>query len=396
MINLELEKLGQTLNRDLSYLFILNIAFGVSMQLINPLFPLFLEQIGADSTQNAIVISIGSFIATALMLPSGLLIDRIGKKKLLISSAIVNSLSIFLFAFTSSWMRVTPIYILFSAAGALFVPTRMAMITENSDPTKRGTIFGLMNMAWPMAGIVSPLISGYLVETTGWKNVFYFGAAINTISLIPGLRIKTQSKDKTKTRNPNFKDIFKPDIFPTLFRFFVFHLLMTTAMGGVNLIIPLYLSSQYELTPYSIGWFFTAQSILNLITQIPAGRLADKYGRKRSILTCIVLIPALYASWHFVEDWRILLVLNSFLFGLWSMTWPGTLALISESVPNDMIGAAFGIRMTGVRLGFTLGPLIGSYFYSKYYSTSPFLVAAVIALTGVISAFTLQERAYEK
>jgi MFS family permease len=77
------------------------------------------------------------------------------------------------------------------------------------------------------------------------------------------------------------------------------------------------------------------------------------------------------------------------------MTWPGTLALLSESVPVDMIGAAFGVRMTGVRLGFTLGLIIGSYFYSNYSSTSPFIVAAGIALTGVIFAFLLRDQVQE-
>ncbi len=84
------------LNRNLLYLFMLNIAFGASMQLINPLFPLFLEEIGASSVQNATVISLGSLVATSLMLPSGLLIDRVGKKTLLITSAVINSVAIFL------------------------------------------------------------------------------------------------------------------------------------------------------------------------------------------------------------------------------------------------------------------------------------------------------------
>ncbi len=385
----------KSLNRNLSYLFMLNIAFGVSMQLINPLFPLFLESIGADSVQNATVISLGSLVATSLMLPSGLLIDRIGKKTMLISSAVVNSVAIFALSMMQTWQQVTPIYILFSAAGALFVPARMAMITEYSQSENRGMIFGLMNMAWPIAGIVSPLISGYLIETTGWRWVFIIGAAVNAISIIPGLRLERKFAYKERKNKSSFRDIFKPDIFPTLFSFFGFHLLMTTALGGVNLIIPLYLGSRYGLSPYQIGWFFTAQSILNLVTQIPSGRLADKYGRKKFVLACILLIPALYSSWHFVDNWIILLVLNSVLFGLWSMTWPGTLALLSDSVPPDMIGAAFGVRMTGVRLGFTIGPIIGSYFYTNYSQTSPFLAAAAIGLAGVIFAFFLRDKVYE-
>lgn len=385
----------KSLNKNLTYLFMLNIAFGISTQLINPLFPLFLESIGANSVQNATVISLGSLVATSLMLPSGLLIDRIGKKTMLLSSAVLNTVSIFLLSMMQTWQQVTPVFILFSAAGALFVPARMAMITEYSQSENRSTVFGMMNMAWPIAGIISPLISGYLIETTGWKLVFIFGAIVNVISIIPGLRLERKFAYKEKTKKSSIKDIFKPDILPTLLSFFGFHLLMTTALGGVNLIIPLYLGSRYGLSPYQIGLFFTAQSVLNLITQIPSGRLADKYGRKRFVIACITLIPILYASWHFIDNWIILLVLNSVLFGLWSMTWPGTLALIAESVPSDMVGAAFGVRMTGVRLGFTIGPLIGSYFYTNYSQTSPFLAAAAIGLAGVLFAFFLRDKVYE-
>ncbi len=326
------------------------------------------------------------------MFPSGVLIDKIGKKTLLISSTVGSSLSIFLFIFAKTWIQVIPVYILFSAAGALFVPARMAMITEHSEPKRRGTIFGLMNMAWPIAGIISPLITGYLIETSGWREVFLFGAAVNTISLIPGLRLETRKIEKSDVKTIKIREIFRPEIFPILLSFFGFHLLMTTALGGVNLIIPLYLENRYGLTPYIIGWFFTAQSILNLITQIPSGRLADKYGRKKFVIACILLIPLLYTSWHFIDDWKILLIINSILFGLWSMTWPGTLALLSESVPTRMIGASFGVRMTGVRLGFTLGPIISSYFYSNYSSTSPFLAAAIISVFGVLFAFTLKDK----
>jgi MFS family permease len=84
-------------------------------------------------------------------------------------------------------------------------------------------------------------------------------------------------------------------------------------------------------------------------------------------------------------------VIYSLLFGLWSMTWPATLTLLSDSVPDEMIGAAFGVRMTGVLMGFTVGPLIGSYLYGMYYPSSPFLGAAVFTMLAVIVAYTLRD-----
>jgi MFS family permease len=134
---------------------------------------------------------------------------------------------------------------------------------------------------------------------------------------------------------------------------------------------------------------------LNLVTQIPSGTIADRFGRKRTVLTLIGLLPFLYASWHFIEDWRILLVINTFAFGLWSMTWPATLTLLSGSVPTKLVGAAFGVNTTGNRLGFTIGPLIASYFYVNYFSTAPFLVSGGICLIAVLFAFALRESVKE-
>jgi len=385
----------KNLNRNLILLFALNVAFGLTMQLINPLFPLFLEEAGANEVQNAMVISAGNLVATMLMLPSGLLIDRVGKKTLLLFGAGLSTISIFLLSMVSSWDTVFPLYLLFSMAGAFFIPSRMAMITENTDSHNRSSTFGVMNMAWPVTGIIAPTLSGYLVEYFSWRHVFLIAGAINALSLIPTYMIKRKGAYKTKTKKSSFRDVFKPEVFPTLASFFVFHLLMTTGLGGINMILPLYLGDVHGLSPTLIGFFFTAPSIVMLFTQVPAGTLAERFGKKRWILSCIVLIPFLYLSWMFTENWVVMLVMYSLLFGLWSMTWPATLTLLSDSVPDDILGAAFGVRMTGVRMGFTVGPLIGSYLYGTYYSSTPFLGAAGFTLLAVFVAYFLRDNIRE-
>jgi MFS family permease len=166
-------------------------------------------------------------------------------------------------------------------------------------------------------------------------------------------------------------------------------------MGGINLIIPLYLVSRFSLNAQQVALFFTAQNLLSLATQIPSGKIAERFGIKRTLIALIAMIPFLYASWHFVGDWRVMLVINTIAFGLWSMTWPATLTLLSRSVPDELTGAAFGINITGNRLGFTLGPLIASYFYVNYSQTTPFLVSGAICLVAVLVALRLKDTAKE-
>jgi len=383
------------LNRNLVLLFALNIAFGLTMQLINPLFPLFLEEAGANEVQNAMVISAGNLVATMFMLPSGLLIDRVGKKTLLLLGAGLSTVSIFMLSMVNNWVIVFPLYMLFSMAGAFFIPSRMAMITETTESSNRSSTFGVMNMAWPVTGIVAPMLSGFLVQYFSWRHVFLIAGGINALSLIPTYLIKRKRAYETKKTKASFRDVLGREVFPILASFFLFHLLMTIGLGGVNMILPLYLKDVHGLSPTLIGMFFTAPSVVMMFTQVPAGTLAERFGKKKWILSCIVFIPFLYLSWVFTENWVVTLMAYSLLFGLWSMTWPATLTLLSESVPEEILGAAFGVRMTGVRMGFTVGPLIGSYLYSTYYPSSPFLGAAFFAFLAVIVAYTLQDHVRE-
>lgn len=385
----------EALNRNLRYLFILNTAFGFSVQLVTPLFPLFLSDLGATAAENAWVISLGGLVATSLMLPAGLLLDRIGKRTLLLSSLVVNMVVMYMLSNAATWQQVLPLFIVFSSSGALFMPARMAMITDNSDELNRASVFGIMNSSWPLAGVVSTLISGYLIETAGWRQVFLVGSVINAVSLLPSLRIEKQEAMRDSTGG-GFRELLSGDIAPTLLTFFLYGILLTTAMGGVNLIIPLYLDSRFALSASQIALFFTAQNVLNLVTQIPSGKIAERFGMKRTVLALIIPLPVLYASWHFVGDWRLMFVLNTIAFGLWSMTWPATLTLLSNSVPGRLSGAAFGVNITGNRLGFTLGPLIASYFYINYFQTAPFLASGAVCLIAVLFAFKLKDTVKEQ
>jgi MFS family permease len=225
----------------------------------------------------------------------------------------------------------------------------------------------------------------------GWNLVFFVGAAASVLGIVAGFGIERVETDESGSRGGGFRELLKGDAFPVLLTYFAYGTLMAVALGGVNLIIPLYLDSRFVLSASQIGLFFTAQSLVMLVTQIPSGALADRYGKRRTFLSLIVFIPFLLASWHFVGDWRFMLVLNSLAFGLWSMTWPALLSLLSNSVPSRLVGAAFGLNNTGNRFGQTIGPVIASYFFINYFQTAPFLVASMFCFISVLIAFKIKD-----
>ena len=114
------------IKKDLWLLFALNLAISFSAQFISPLFPLYLEGLGASEMEIGLVLSLASILGTALMLPSGLLMNRIGKKKTLLVSVVLAMFPPLLISFMDDWRWVTPLYMVFSAAFSFFIATTSA------------------------------------------------------------------------------------------------------------------------------------------------------------------------------------------------------------------------------------------------------------------------------
>ncbi len=382
----------RSVNRNLVYLFIQNNAFGLSMQLINPLLPLFLQTIGATNSETALVVSAGNLAATALMFPSGIIVDRYGKRLFLILNAVLSTASIYMISRLNNWRLILPFYVVYSLVGALFVPARMSMISENATDENRALLFGVMNLAWPITGIISPVLSGWIVEASSWTTVYQLATIVSLFSILPAILIKEKKHERGKTKNPSIRDLLKPDALRVLFVMSVAPFLMTTGIGAVNLVLPLYLSNKYQLSPFIIGLFFTASNVLTLLAQIPSGRLADSYDPKKILLICTAMIPGFYVVWHISDNWIILIAAYSLALGIWSATWPSNLTTLSTKIPRELQGAGFGINSTGLRLGFTVGPLIGSYLYSNMFPTAPFLFAAFSTILALPIISLLKKR----
>jgi len=159
----------------------------------------------------------------------------------------------------------------------------------------------------------------------------------------------------------------------------------------VNTMLPIFLKNQMELHLSSIGLFFTGSSVMSLLGQVPGGWLADRYVRKRVILAFLLPIPLIFGAWAKVSDWVSMLVLYSLFTGCLSMMGSASLALLSDSFPSELKGAAFRVRMMGFRMGSIAGPLLGGYLYSWISPKSPFIAAALLFFIGIPIVYLFKE-----
>ena len=374
------------LDDSLRRLFLMNVGFALCYYLVSPLFPLYLDALGVSEARTGLVLGLGSFTGAVSTLVSGLLVDRFGKKPLLVRSVFVACVSVALISLTGNWLLIMPFWMMFNLSQSLFEPTRLAYISDRASEDNRGKLFGLMNLAWPVAGILGPVVSGWLAEGFGWGSVFGVAVVVCFSGLVPlrGLEAVSGASD-------DVRGVFDRSYVPMLVMHFVFHVFLTTAIGIMNMAIPIYLADRFNLSYSTIGLFFTVASIVTMVTQAPSGALSDRFGMKRSMLAFLSLVPFMYLVWVLSGNWVVLLVAYSLSMALWSSTWPATLVLVSEAVPDSMRGTAISARMTGYRVGYTIGPIICGTLLSRVGGVSPFIAATLIFAAALPIGFRFSE-----
>ena len=380
------------LDRNLWLLFAVGIVGVVSIQLIMPLFPLFLDSHGASEMEISTVISLSSLATTALMIPVGFLMERVGKKRILIIGLLIWTVTPVFIGSASDWRSVAPLYMFYNLAEVFVGPARMTMIAEYATPESQATVFGIMSMDWAVGGIVSPPLSGFLAERSGWQLPFQVAAIVMALSLVPAFMLKDKKEGGTKEERVSALNIFRREYLAPISLFFMFSCALSIGQSVVGTMLPLFLKNQMDLPLSSIGIFFTGSSVLSLLSQVPGGWLADRYGRKRIILAFLLPIPLIFSAWAMVSDWVAMLVLYSLFAGCLGMMGNASSALLSDSFPSELKGAAFSVRMTGFRMGSIVGPLLGGYLYSSLSPKSPFIAAALLFFIGIPLVYLIKEK----
>jgi len=155
--------------------------------------------------------------------------------------------------------------------------------------------------------------------------------------------------------------------------------------------VPIYLDRQFLLNEAQIGLVLGAFGFSMAITHIPAGRLADRIGRKPLLLIAWVLglVSTLIMG--------IALSLPLFLIGLFGY---GLTAFVSSPLSSYMtaargnlpVGTILSLTTAAFATGMVLGPVTGGWIGDHYSMRMSFLVASVVFLLSNICLLFIESQ----
>jgi MFS family permease len=350
-----------------------------SFYLLMPTLPQYVETLGGSPGQIGLVVGVFSLASVVARPGLGLMADRWGRKRLMVIGAGFFSL---LFPLYGLLQAIVPLYLLrvvHGLAHASFLAASAAYIADIAPPERRGEVMGVYGTASVVAMALFPAWGIDIIHQTQSFTVLFTystvaaGAAFVAVALVGEVRAPAGER---KIAGLLVVGSRRTVLIPALTLG-----AGATAYGTVIAFLPVF-APQRGLAHFGI--FFTVYAAATLASRVFAGRLSDRWGRRRVILPFMALLAVGVFTLPFLDS-LLLLAFVGVTFGLGFGAFMPTLnALVVDKTPPAERGSALGFFTSFMDVGIAFGSVALGLIGETAGLATMFVVAGGVLVLGII------------
>ncbi|KPV45739.1 hypothetical protein AN477_01065 [Alicyclobacillus ferrooxydans] len=172
----------------------------LDMGVVNVAIPTMESDLHATTNQIQWVLTAYMLVIGVLVPISGWMADRFGAKKLFLFSLFMFTLGSALCGMAWNVGSIIGFRVVQALGGGFMMPVAMAMIYRIFPPDRRGLVMGVFGVAIMAAPAFGPALSGYLVEYSSWRLIFYINVPIGIIALLLGATMMHEFSHEVKNK----------------------------------------------------------------------------------------------------------------------------------------------------------------------------------------------------
>ena len=363
------------------------LGFGI----IIPNLAYYAKEIGATTTEIAILMSIYSGMQLLFAPIWGRLSDKHGRKPAILLGLLGNAAALIGFGLAEDYVWL---FIARSAAGiasAAVLPSVMAYVADITTSEARGRGMGLMGAAMGLGFILGPAIGGVM----GSHNMpFFVAGGLSLLTFLFALILLPESLQKGLTGEAfedrhewiSPREIFRQTTLRSpLAPLFLVAFFSTFSFAGLEMTFPLFIEDNWDYGEREMGWMFMVMGAIVVPLQGGLlGRLINRFGERNIVLTGLLLnalgMALLLKAYSFAA-----LTVYLTIAGIGNqLIRPTNTSWISKQTQIGQ-GAAIGIMDAFLSLGRILGPLLGGWLYAK--EAYPYIVLAGILVIATLCLY---------
>jgi MFS family permease len=393
--------------------------------------------VGVTTATVGLAVTAGYALFGAGALPAGVLVDRIGSRRLIAACLFGMSISFFLLALSPGLLSVTVALLVWGAAASVYHPAGLTLISTGVE--ERGTAFAYHGIAGNIGIALGPLVATLLLLVLGWHLV---AAALALPALLAGVYALGAEFDEGRTATaadggergdtgPGGDDAAtrkRSDGSPgstgieslrdfrraagTLFAgsfVVVFAVVMCSGLyyRGVLTFLPGLLGGLpgFEPVPLSMlvgevgadrtiqpeRYVYSGLLVVGVAGQYVGGKLTDRVAVERGLIAAFSGLVLVSLAFPVVapRGGLALLALCAVLGFVLFSTQPFYQATVAEYTPADARGLSYGFTYLGVFGVGALGGVLAGGLLAYADGTTLFLALALVAVLGATLGATL-------
>lgn len=351
-----------------------------SFYLILPTLPQYVLSLGGTTSEIGLAIGIFSLVSVIIRPNFGRFVDTHGRKRFMILGAGVWTL---LFSLYGQVHTIVPLCLLRAAHGVAhgaYMASSYAYVADLAPPDRRGEAMGIYGVSNVVAMALFPAVGSAMISGgVSFPSLFILSTCIAAGAFLSVCFIGEVSPGRREGGKASIMAALRhrPVLVASLTLFAA-----TTVYGTMVTFLPVYAPSRGLK---NVGVFFSTYAVFTLVSRVIAGKLSDRYGRRRVVLpfmtvvaVAVFLLPLLHGLF--------LLVLIGACFGLgFGAFMPALNAFVVDETAPAQRASALAFYTSFMDMGITAGALVlgvaGQYWgYETMYCLGGFVVLLGVLL----------------
>jgi len=364
----------------------------VASEMIYPIVPIFLTSVlGAPVAVVGLIEGLAESTASILKVVSGWLSDKWQKRKpFVVAGYSFSAISKILLSLAFSWPFVLFARFVDRFGKGMRTSARDALIVESSENSSRGRAFGFHRALDTSGAVIGPMIALLAIHflDNNFRLIFFLAfipSCIGILLLLFFVKEKKKEANLSPALNLSWRNL-DPSFKIFLLISFIF------ALGNSS---DAFLILRAQNLGLSLSLVVLAYVLFNLayaIFSMPAGIISDKIGPKKVLLVGFLLFSVVYLFFGLVHSSLFLWFLFP-IYGIYMALTEGVgKAYISNLVPQEKIGTAFGVYQTTIGLCTFFASLIAGLLWTYIGVSAPFIFGSLMAFISAFLFFVLGKK----
>lgn len=323
--------------------------------------PLLVAQIGGSKAISGAIVGVLGIAALFVRFPIGLMLDKYGRKILLLIGLLILVIDFTLLNFLQTLLSLFLLRLV-QGVGNSVQATASATMTADLIPKETLTIgLGYFSIAQSVPSAIGPLIGLTVVQNYGFESLFRVALVLTIIAFILSLfvnesllvreTIPQTEVDTSLLKNPGV-------IFPSLIMFMIY-----LAQAGVVAFIA---QLALERGILGAGYYFTLMSLVSVTVRLCFSSILFRLKRSLVIHVSIFFIIIAYGNIVFASS-IIYLLISAILFGIGiANLMPLMNTIVLQSVSDSQTGKATAIFMLSLDVAYGGGAVIWGIIASVF------------------------------